>query len=179
MNRAICQLSNLKEQYMKMSPIHLVEKVKARLFLPLALFLLFLAVGFGGQTNEVCGARCGKPETMCHCMGRERHHATMELQMQMKANDHQLNQLLAVMNKAKGKRKVDAMAAVLNAMVQQREQMQQTMMALHHQMMRHMRMESRAWMESRPWNWRGPETCPMMKCPMGGTNAPAGGPSHP
>jgi hypothetical protein len=58
-----------------------------------------------------------------------------EMQAEMKSSDAELDKLLAAMNKATGKRKVEAMAAVINIMADQRKEMQRRMMEMQSQMM--------------------------------------------
>lgn len=53
----------------------------------------------------------------------------------MKAQDAALDQKVAAMNAARGKAKVDAMAAVINQMVAQRKQMMSQMSGMQGQMM--------------------------------------------
>lgn len=152
---------------MKIKGVHRAKKLKAYLFLPLAIFLLCPAIVSGAQTNRGCAQRGRGP--MMHHQIWEGHHAMMKLERQMKANDQRLNHLVSKMKNAKGKRKIDAIAAVVNAMVQQREQMQHMMIRLHHRMMWHMRMDRRGW-NGKPWQSRL-----KMKHRMGGANAPADG----
>jgi hypothetical protein len=77
----------------------------------------------------------------------------------MKAADQRLNELVARMDQASGQAKVDAVAAVVQEMVTQRQAMRDRMMQMHQQGMRHMgeHMESGA---------KSMAMCPMMK--MGG-----------
>jgi hypothetical protein len=56
----------------------------------------------------------------------------------MKAMDARLDQKVAAMNEAKGKTKVDAMAAVINEMAAQRKEMMAKMSSMHDAMMMHM-----------------------------------------
>lgn len=84
-----------------------------------------------------------------------------EMMAKMDAIDARLDELVEKMNAAKGSRKVDATAAVVDELVSQRKQMRQQMMAMQPEMMRHM-MEhmrmgmTRGMMESM-------SQCPMMK----------------
>ena len=77
-----------------------------------------------------------------------------EMIRHMQAMDKKLDELLADMNQAKGNRKVDAMAKVVNELASQRKQTRQDMMQMHDGMMSHM-MEH---MQSGSMNM-----CPMMK----------------
>jgi hypothetical protein len=71
-------------------------------------------------------------------------------------NDAKLNELVAKMNAATGKKKVDAIAAVVNEMVAQRKARGEKMAAMHTK-----------------WK-KAMEECPMMKQGAGGaTSAPA------
>lgn len=55
----------------------------------------------------------------------------------MKAMDQRLDELLAEMNQAKGERKIDSVARVLNEMAAQRKQAREVMMQLDQKMMTH------------------------------------------
>ena len=72
---------------------------------------------------------------------------------EMKAMDTRLDEKLAAMNAAKGDRKVEAMAAVINELVSQRKEMRANFDPMH-QGMRCPRMGQQAAM---------PPDCPMMK----------------
>ena len=58
-----------------------------------------------------------------------------QMMADMKAMDASLDQKVAAMNAAKGRDKVDAMAAVINEMAAQHKQMMAKMMAMHEPMM--------------------------------------------
>lgn len=80
-----------------------------------------------------------------------------EMMSQMKALDSRLDEKVAAMNAARGKKKVDAMADVINELVTQRRKMRQQMMmqmGMMRHMMDHLRMEEGVASLS---------TCPMMK----------------
>jgi hypothetical protein len=75
---------------------------------------------------------------------------------EMKAADRTLDELVAKMNSASGQAKVDATAAAVTEIVQQRQTMRDRMMRMHHSMMGHMMQHIQA----------GPQSmtmCPMMK----------------
>lgn len=58
-----------------------------------------------------------------------------QMMAEMKAMDASLDLKVAAMNAAKGRAKVDAMAAVINEMVSQHKQMMAKMMGMHEPMM--------------------------------------------
>ncbi len=74
-------------------------------------------------------------------------HAAMEQKMeaQMKAQDAELEKLVAQMNSATGEKKVDAVAAVVNKLVEDRKMMHAKMGAMHKNM--HGRMMKHGMME--------------------------------
>lgn len=157
-----------------MKRVQMTGNWKKFLFFPMAVFLVLPLSVLGAQTNKVCASQCNKASVTCNCrhMGRrhlgfERHQALMRIQKQMQTNDEHLNQLIATMNKATGRRKVDDIAAALNAMVLQREQMQHSMAAFHRQMMQY------SMREHGTWHWKSPE-----HGPMNGANTPANGQSQ-
>ena len=76
----------------------------------------------GGQS----GMMSGNPQMMAM-------HSKM--MADMKAMDASLDLKVAAMNAARGRAKVDAMAAVINEMVAQHKQMMATMMGMHDPMM--------------------------------------------
>ena len=61
-----------------------------------------------------------------------------QMQERMKQADQRLQEKLAAMKQAKGEEKVQAMADVIELLVQQRQQMQQQRMQMMQQMMGHM-----------------------------------------
>ena len=79
----------------------------------------------------------------------------------MKAADTELEKLVARMNKAEGNEKVDATAAVVNAIVVQRQSLHTQMMQLHEHMMGHM-MEHMQMGDMQTMQ-RSMQMCPMMK----------------
>lgn len=62
-----------------------------------------------------------------------------QMMAEMKAMDASLDLKVAAMNAAKGRNKVDAMAAVINEMVSQHKQMMAKMMGMHEPMMKDMK----------------------------------------
>lgn len=76
------------------------------------------------------------------------------MQQQMKTMDDRLDKLVAGMNAASGPERVDAMAAVINELVNQRKQMETMMPA----MMQHMTEHMQAGMKGDSM-----ANCPMMK----------------
>jgi hypothetical protein len=69
----------------------------------------------------------------CCCMKAPDPKAEMQKKMEakMKAADAEVNALLDQMNTATGDKKIDAMAALLNKMLQERKGMQEKMAAMH------------------------------------------------
>jgi len=138
--------------------------VKACLVLPLATLLWLPATLANAQSNEVSKARVGQQSMMgqntVQSDMKERCQAMLDLQnnmqLEMKTNDVELDQLLAAMNQARGRHKVDAMAAVINKMAEQRIEMQRRMLAMQSQMMQQM-------MTGQTNVAASPQSCPMMK----------------
>jgi hypothetical protein len=89
-----------------------------------------------------------------------------EMMAKMEAMDSRLDDLVKKMNAAKGSRKADAVAAVVNELVAQRKQMREQMMAMQPEMMKHMMEHMRMGM------MKGMEDS-MAKCPMMKSMAPA------
>jgi DNA repair exonuclease SbcCD ATPase subunit len=89
-----------------------------------------------------------------------------EIMAKMEAMDSRLDDLVKKMNTAKGSRKADAVAAVVNELVAQRKQMREQMMAMQPEMMKHMMEHMRMGM------MKGMEDS-MAKCPMMKSMAPA------
>lgn len=81
----------------------------------------------GGRGGMMMGGNMGDMGAM---------HAKMMADMQ--AMDARLDQKVVAMNEAKGKTKVDAMAAVINEMAAQRKEMMAKMSSMHDRMMMHM-----------------------------------------
>src|SRR5258707_7944657 len=75
--------------------------------------------------------------------GRPTAEAMQRMQAEMQASEAQLDGLLAEMNASTGDKKIDAMAALLNRLVQERKSMQRRAAGMQMQMMREM-MDSRA-----------------------------------
>ncbi|MEO5719111.1 MAG: hypothetical protein ABIR29_11125 [Chthoniobacterales bacterium] len=77
-------------------------------------------------------------------------HPAMEQKMeaQMKAQDAELDKLVAGMNSATGEKKVDAVAAVVNKLVEDRKMMHAQMAGMHEN--KHGRMMKHGMMEEQP-----------------------------
>ena len=107
----------------------------------------------GGNMMEECKAMMAKHESM---------------KAEMVSLDAKLESLLAAMNAAKGNKKVDATAAVINEMAAQRKAMRDHMMAMGPQMMQHMMQHGRMGMMEGMTN--SMSSCPMMQpaTPEGG-----------
>ena len=84
-----------------------------------------------------------------------------EMMAKMEAMDSRLDDLVKKMNAAKGSKKADSVAAVVNELVAQRKQMREQMMAMQPEMMKHMMKHMKMGM------MKGMEDsmaeCPMMK----------------
>jgi hypothetical protein len=109
----------------------------------------------------------GKPGMMDEKMTEESmmaHHK--EMMAKMEAMDARIDELVKSMNAAKGGKKTDAVAAVINELVAQRKQMREQMMAMQPEMMKHMMEHMRMGV------MKGMEDS-MAKCPMMKTMAPA------
>jgi predicted transcriptional regulator len=89
-----------------------------------------------------------------------------EMMAKMEAMDARLDELVKKMNAATGRKKPDAVAAVINELVAQRKQMREQMMAMQPEMMEHMMAHMRMGI------MKGIEDS-MAKCPMMKTMAPA------
>jgi hypothetical protein len=83
-----------------------------------------------------------------------------KMMAEMKSADQRVDELLTKMNAASGPEKVDATAAVVNELVNQRRAMRDGMMKMQHGMMAHMMEHMQAGKDSMA-------VCPMMK-QMGG-----------
>jgi uncharacterized coiled-coil protein SlyX len=93
-----------------------------------------------GQGNDKMGGM----------MKGHRHHAWMEemhqkMEAEMKAEDAELDKLVSEMNTATGEKKVDAIAAVVNKLVEQRKTMHQKMETMTEKM----GARRRKWMEEK------------------------------
>jgi hypothetical protein len=104
----------------------------------------------GGKMMEECKAMMAKHEGM---------------KAEMASLDAKLDSLLAAMNAAKGNKKVDATAAVINELATQRKAMRDHMMAMGPQMMQHMM--HHAHMGMMEGMMKSMSSCPMMQ-PAGG-----------
>jgi hypothetical protein len=97
--------------------------------------------------------------------------ARQKMQAEMKAMDTELDKLVAEMNAAPPDKKVDATAAALTTMAEQRKMMREKMEAMHMSMMQHM-------MAHMQMGKASMAECPMMKGmmdkkePQGGTKKP-------
>jgi hypothetical protein len=100
----------------------------------------------------------GKPGTMdMTCESMMAHHK--EMMAKMDAMDARLDGLVKKMDAAKGSKKADAVAAVVNELVAQRKQMREHMMTMQPEMMKHMMEHMKMGM------MKGVEDS-MSKCPM-------------
>ena len=100
----------------------------------------------GGKMMEECKAMMAKHEGM---------------KAEMASLDAKLDSLVAAMNAAKGNKKVDATAAVINEMAAQRKAMRDHMMAMGPQMMQHMMQHGRVGMME--GMTKSMSSCPMMQ----------------
>jgi hypothetical protein len=96
----------------------------SRILAAVALAAALMANGAFAQENE---SKAGMPQ------------GNMQMMAEMKAMDASLDLKVAAMNGAKGRDKVDAMAAVINEMVSQHKQMMAKMMGMHEPMMKDMK----------------------------------------
>jgi hypothetical protein len=124
-----------------------------------SLFVLALGTGVATDAPRQAQSTDTKPSgdmmAMCKSMMADR----QKMMDEMKAADQRLHQLVQKMNAASGQAKVDAAAAAVTELVEQRSGMHDRMMRMHEGMMGHMMQHSQA----------GPQSmgaCPMMK--MGG-----------
>jgi len=108
----------------------------------------------GGEEKGMMG---GKMMEECKAM-MARHQG---MQAEMASMDARLDSLLAAMNAAKGNRKVDATAAVINELATQRKPMRGHMMAMGPQMMPHM--QHHAHMGMMEGMMKSMSGCSMMK----------------
>jgi hypothetical protein len=83
------------------------------------------------------------------------------MQEKMKTMDERLDNLVAEMKAARGSKKVDMMAAVIDELVAQRKQMRDSMQAMMPMMMQHMMEHMRAGMMKGMMD--SMSSCPMMK----------------
>lgn len=103
----------------------------------------------GGQ-----GMQPGQGQGAVDCQGMMSMHK--QVHQRMEAMDAEVARLAADMNQATGQAKVDAMARVINAMVEQRTAMRSMMEEMQPAMMRHMGAHMQKGAESMA-------SCPMMK----------------
>jgi len=128
----------------------------------LALTLEFLAtLGFAQESKPMPMDQGMKPGAMMamDCKGMMQRHDEMEAKM--KAMDEQLAKLVADMNAARGSKKVDKMATVIDELVAQRKQMRDSMQAMMPMMMQHMMEHMRSGMLKGMMDSMA--SCPMMK----------------
>ena len=107
----------------------------------------------GAQDGDVGQARHDGRKKMDESMMA--HHK--EMMAKMDAMDARLDDLVKKMDAAKGSKKADAVAAVVNELVAQRKQMREHMMTMMPEMMKHMMEHMRMGM------MKGMMECPMMK----------------
>jgi len=96
------------------------------------------------------------PMADCQAMMQEQ----QKMMADLSAMDQKLDGLVAEMNRAKGSKKVDSMAAVLNELVAQRKSMRVDMMKMHSDMMSHMMQHMQSGMMSAMQQM---SACPMMQ----------------
>ncbi len=112
-----------------------------KLLIGVALALLFVPAVVAQTMDQNCAAMM------------QQHQAMQKKMMDMNTK---LDSLVADMNKAKGSRKVDRMADVINELVAQRSAMMQDMMTMQPAMMHHMMQHMQSGMKAMT-------DCPMMK----------------
>ena len=105
--------------------------MKVRILGTIALAAALMANGAFAQKNE---SKAGMPQGNMQMMAMHN-----QMMAEMKAMDANLDLKVAAMNAAKGRDKVDAMAAVINEMVSQHKQMMAKMMGMHEPMMKDMK----------------------------------------
>lgn len=129
--------------------------------------------GAQSQTSSMPADQMGKmqvDEDQARSMMAERE----KMMATMQAMDQQLDELVAQMNSATGTAKVDAIASVLTALVEQRQTMRSGMMGMQSQMMGHM-MQHMMSMQGGMMGTGGAGmkgmnmmSCPMMQHPQSG-----------
>jgi hypothetical protein len=122
---------------------------------------LAAAVALGAQAQPPAqpGQQGGKPTADMMAKCKDMMAMREKMMADMKTADARLNELVSKMNAASGQAKVDATAAVVTQLVEQRSAMRDRMMGMQQGMMGHMMEHAQA----------GPQSmaaCPMMK--MGG-----------
>ena len=127
------------------------------------LFASFAAMTLLAQQPPPPAPGMGKPGMMGE--GKMDESAMMamhkEMMAKMEAMDSKLDDLVKKMNAAKGSKKVDATAAVMNELVAQRKQMRDHMMAMQPEMMKHMMEHMHAGMMK--GMMESMSECPMMQ----------------
>jgi hypothetical protein len=127
--------------------------------------IVITAIGLGLFSVPVFAQGEEKQETGGMMKGHH-HHAMMEemhqkWEAQMKAEDAELDKLVQQMNAATGEKKVDAMAAVLNKMIEQRKAMHEKMDNMREKMGKmheNMGARHRKWMEKKEMTSPAPGT---------------------
>ncbi|HTV62613.1 MAG TPA: hypothetical protein VMH30_08605 [Verrucomicrobiae bacterium] len=106
----------------------------SRLVFPLAALLGLSGALTCAQAAETSGAPTGKESSVAQCGFNAECKDVLSLQRdlrtEMKNDDAQLNKLLATENKAAGTQKIDAVAAIVNKLVADREQTHRQMLAI-------------------------------------------------
>lgn len=125
---------------------------------PMKFSALFLGLALAASAIALHSQEGGQKQGQMtkHCQEMMLRYEKMEAQME--AMDRKLGGLVQQMNQARGDSKVNAMAAVVNELVAQRQQMRGHMMGMHSGMMGHM-MEHMGGMQG----MGGMSSCPMMK----------------
>lgn len=111
--------------------------MKTRVLLVLVLTCLFATTGFATEKSDEATKRDDKSVAMmdkCQEM-MEKHEA---MQVKMAERDAHLQERIDAMNAATGETKVEAIAAVINELIEQRHAMHDMMMKMGPEMMRHM-----------------------------------------
>ncbi len=107
----------------------------ASTFRILGTIVFAVALMAGGAFAQDNGSKAGMPGGNMQMMAMHN-----QMMTEMKAMDASLDVKVAAMNGAKGRDKVDAMAAVINEMVSQHKQMMaKMMMGMHEPMMKDMK----------------------------------------
>jgi uncharacterized coiled-coil protein SlyX len=124
--------------------------IKSTVIAVMAVGLFSLPAFAQGQENEKMGG-----------MMKGHHHAWMQemhqkMEAEMKAEDAELDKLVSEMNTATGEKKVDAIAAVVNKLVEQRKAMHQKMETMTEKM----GAKRRKWMEEKGTTSPSPSTKP-------------------
>lgn len=131
--------------------------MRTRVFLVLLFTCLFAATGFTAEKGYDATKKADKSAAMmekCQEMGKK-HEA---MQQKMAERDARLQERVEAMNAATGEEKVDAIAAVINELIEQRQAMHDMMMKMGPDMMRHMMEHMHPDMTDEMM-----EKCPMMR----------------